>query len=677
MLSVRGKGLEVKNSANWIVALLVGGAIGFVAGQAVNNKSGAPAQNQPVAQNQNTPPQPNTPRPPDNDYFQMPLGDSPVQGKPGARITLVELTDFQCPFCSRVVPTVKAIQQKYGDDVRLVVKMNPLPFHPNAMPAAKAALAAQKQGKFFEMYDLLFANQGQLSPESYDKWAQQIGLDMNKFHADLNDPALATRITEEQAQAQKVGLAGTPGFLINGKKLSGAQPQAEFEKIVDAEMAHAKQLEAQGIKSDAIYAEIQKTAKAAAPAPPPQQPNQAPPVAQVRKVDLPDNAEKVSRGAKNPKVTIVEFSDFQCPFCSRVEPTLKSVRDKYGDKVRLVWKNEPLPFHPAAGPAAEAAMEVRAEKGDKGFWDMHDRLYAAQKDLMSGKDPNIDAIVKIASDAGASADKVKAAISGQTHKKEIDADNDLSQDFQASGTPHFFVNGRRLVGAQPEEKFDKIIDEEIKKAQDLISKGTKPSEVYDALVKDGKGPPPPEMKDIPSSLPANDPARGNMNAKVTIHEWSDFQCPFCGRVEPAVQQVMKEYGDRIKFVWHDLPLPMHADAPLASEAGREAFKQKGPSAFWAIHDKMFTNQQHIKRDDLDGYAKELNLDMDKWKAALDGSTHSAEIEADKTAAGSDNISGTPAFLIAPNGAKQGYFISGAQDYGKFHKLIDRALAEAK
>jgi protein-disulfide isomerase len=384
-----------------------------------------------------------------------------------------------------------------------------------------------------------------------------------------------------------------------------------------------------------------------------------------------------SQGNPNALVTIVEFSDFQCPFCSRVEPTLNAVKAKYGDKVRLVWKNEPLPFHPAAEPAAEAAMEVRAEKGDKGFWDAHDKFFASQKDLMNGKEPNIDNIIKIASEAGGSADKIKAAITNKTHKKDIDADKEMSEDFQASGTPHFFINGRRLVGAQPEEKFDKIIDEEIKKAQDLISKGTKPADLYATLVKDGKGPPPPEMKDVPASLPANDPAWGNMSGKVTIHEWSDFQCPFCGRVEPSVAQVKKDYSDKIKFVWHDLPLPMHADAPLAAQAGREAFKQKGPSAFWTMHDKMFSNQQHIKRDDLDGYAKELNLDMDKWKAALDGSTHTSEIEADKTAASADSISGTPAFLIVPAGAKQGYFINGAQDYTKFKKLIDRALAEAK
>jgi predicted DsbA family dithiol-disulfide isomerase len=95
-----------------------------------------------------------------------------------------------------------------------------------------------------------------------------------------------------------------------------------------------------------------------------------------------------------------------------------------------------------------------------------------------------------------------------------------------------------------------------------------------------------------------------------------------------------------------------------------------------MHDKMFANQQKLEREDLDGYAQSMNLDMDKWKAALDGSTHNAEIEADKTAANADQISGTPAFLVVAQNAKTGYFVSGAQPYGKFRKVIERALAEA-
>jgi protein-disulfide isomerase len=571
------------------------------------------------------------------------------------------------------------VRSTYGDKVRVIWKNNPLPFHNNAKPAAEAAQGAFALGgndAFWKWHDTAFKNQGALGTDSYVKWATDAGVkDIAGFKAGLDSHKWADKVEADLNAGKAAGVQGTPAFFVNGIFINGAQPFDNFKKTIDQELAKAQAKLAAGTPKNRIYVEMSKENKKNAPAA--AKDDDAEEKEDTKTVFKVPVGTSPQLGSPNALVTIIEFSDFQCPFCSRVEPSLKSVRDKYGDKVRLVWKNEPLPFHPAAPPAAEAAMEVRAEKGDKGFWDVHDRFFAAQKDLMNGKEANIDGIVKIATDAGASADKVKAAIAGSTHKKEIDADNELSQDFQASGTPHFFINGRRLVGAQPVEKFEKIIDEEIKKAQDLISKGTKPSEIYEALIKDGKGVPPPEMKDVPANLPANDPARGNLSGKVTIHEWSDFQCPFCGRVEPSVASVMKDYGDKIKFVWHDLPLPMHADAPLASQAGREAFKQKGPGAFWAIHDKMFANQQHIKRDDLDGYAKELNLDMDKWKAALDGSTHTAEIEADKTAAGSDNISGTPAFIIASNGAKQGYYISGAQDYGKFKKLIDRALAEAK
>ena len=596
----------------------------------------------------------------------------PMWGKRDAPVTIVEYSDFQCPYCSRVEPTLDQVRTAYGPDkVRIVWKSNPLPFHQNAKPAAEAAQGvftlAGNDG-FWKFHDTAFKNQSALSEDSYTKWAKDAGVkDEAAFKAGLASHKWADKVDKDLNDGKAAGVQGTPSFFING-----AQPFDNFKKTIDDELQKAQAKIASGTAKSHIYVEMSKENKKAAP--PPKDDEEKEDTTTVFKVPV---GTSPALGDPHALVTIVEFSDFQCPFCGRVEPTLKAVRDKYGDKVRLVWKNEPLPFHPAAEPAAEAAMEVRAEKGDKGFWDVHDKFFASQKDLTNGSAPNIDGIVKTAAETGASADKIKKAIDGHTHKKEIDADQDVGEDFQANGTPHFFINGRRLVGAQPEEKFDKIIDEEIKKAQALVASGTKPSELYDALTKEGKGPPEPEKKDVPKSLPTNDPAHGNLNAKVTIHEWSDFQCPFCGRVEPTVAQVMKDYGERIKFVWHDMPLPMHPDAPLAAQAGREAYAQKGPSAFWAMHDKMFANQQKIKRDDLDGYAKELNLNMDKWKAALDGSTHTQEIEADKKAGNDDGIGGTPAFIIVPAGASSGYFVNGAQAYGKFRKLIERALAEAK
>jgi protein-disulfide isomerase len=598
----------------------------------------------------------------------------PMWGKKDAPVTIVIWSDFQCPYCSRVEPTLQQVRDTYGPDkVRMFWKNSPLPFHNNAKPAAEAAQGAFALGgndAFWKWHDTAFKNQQALGTDSYVKWAQDSGVkDSAAYKAGLDSHKWADKVDKDLADGKTAGVQGTPSFFVNGVFINGAQPFDNFKKTIDQELQKAQAKIAAGTPKSRIYAEMTKENKKAAPAAKPDEDEgNKEDTTTVFKVPVGNSP---ALGNPNALVTMVIFSDFQCPFCSRVEPTLKAIRDKYGDKVRTVWKNEPLPFHNRAEPCAEAAMEVRAEKGDKGFWAMHDTLFNNQKAQAD------DDLVKYATDNGANGDKVRDAITNHTHKKEIDADFELAQDFGSSGTPNFFINGRHLVGAQPEEKFDKIIDEEITKAQGLISKGTKPTDLYETLIKDGKGPPPPEMKDVPANLPANDPARGNLKAKVTVHEWSDFQCPFCGRVEPTVAQVMKDYGDKIKFVWHDLPLPMHADAPLASQAGREAFAQKGPAAFWSMHDKMFANQQKIKRDDLDGYARDLNLDMDKWKAALDGSTHSAEIDADKTAANSDSISGTPAFLVVPNGAKQGYFISGAQDYTKFRKLLDRAISESK
>jgi protein-disulfide isomerase len=130
----------------------------------------------------------------------------------------------------------------------------------------------------------------------------------------------------------------------------------------------------------------------------------------------------------------------------------------------------------------------------------------------------------------------------------------------------------------------------------------------------------------------------------------------------------------VKLVWRNFPLEFHADAPLAAQAAMEAFKQKGPDGFWKMHDKLYGVQgtaDGLKREGLEKAAQELNLDMAKFKNALDNSTHKAEIDADTAAGKAVGVTGTPAFFI------NGYSISGAQPYAKFRKLVDRALSEAK
>lgn len=594
----------------------------------------------------------------------------PMWGSRTAPVTIVQFSDFQCPFCSRVEPTLDQVKTTYGPDkVRIVWKNKPLPMHPNAKPAAEAAqgvFALKGSDAFWKFHDTAFKNQSSLSPASYEQWAQAAGVDPAKFKAGLAAHTWADKVDKDEALSTQAGVSGTPAVFVNGVLLSGAQPFDKFKAVIDQELQKAQAKIASGTPKDRIYVVMSKENKANAPPSKDEKQENKEDTTTVFKVPV---GSSPAIGSSNALVTIVEFSDFQCPYCGRVEPTLKQIREKYADKVRLVWKNEPLPFHNRAEPAAELAMEARAEKGDKGFWDVHDKLFASQPKL---DDPDLD---KVAQEAGLSLDKVHEAIKTHKYKAQIDADNDLADDMQASGTPHFFVDGRRLVGAQPIEKFQTIIDEEVTKAQGLLAKGVKPDQLYDTMIKDGKGAPELEKKNVP--MAANAPARGNLSAKVTVVEFSDFQCPFCKRAEDSVNEVMKTYGDKIKFVWRNLPLPMHPDAPLAAQAAMEAYKQKGPDGFWKMHDLLYANQPSqqkqdgLKREALDGYAQQLGLDMGKWKTALDTQSHKAEVDADAKVGNDAGINGTPAFLI------NGYFINGAQPFAKFRKIIERALAEAR
>jgi protein-disulfide isomerase len=603
---------------------------------------------------------------------------NPTWGSRLAPVTVVEFADLQCPYSKKVQVTLSALRESYGPDkLRIVWKNNPLPFHVNAAGAAEAAMGvfvAAGRDAFWKFHDLAFASQTSLSRDQYVQWAEQAGVsDSAAYSAGLDGHQWTFVVEEDRHQAATLGATGTPAFFINGVFLSGAQPIDAFKAIIDDQLLKAKARLDAGTPPDRLYARLAAEGRAADAAKPPRKDSDDDHARTVFKIPL---GKSPVRGPPTALVTIVEFADFQCPFSARVQPTLDALRAEYADKLRIVWRNEPLPFHKAAEPAAEAAVEVRDEKGDAAFWDLHDRLFASQKSLIQGDAPDLDFIADAATSAGGNRVRVRMAIAGRTHKADIVADGNLADDFAATGTPTFFIDGRRLVGAQPKETFEKIIDEEIGKAQALVTQGVRPVDVYAALTRDGSGPVEPEKRDLPNPLPAGDPARGAAGARVAVHEWADFQCPFCGREEPTVQQIVKDYAGRIRVVWHDLPLPMHALARKAAEAAREALAQKGVKGFWDMHDILFTNQAHLERVDLDGYAVALHLDATRWAAALDGDLHESDIAADEKAAGVASIRGTPAFMVVARGTSRGYFLSGAQD-ARLRRLIDRALTEVK
>jgi protein-disulfide isomerase len=593
----------------------------------------------------------------------IPIGDDdPVWGKADAPVTIVEISDFECPFCSRVVPTMSRIKKDYGEDkVRIVWKNNPLPFHKNARPAHEAAVTVQALGgDFWKFHDLAFANQKELTPDNLQKWAVASGVDAAKFKEAFDAKKYAAKVDKDLAMAKQVGARGTPAFRINGKTLSGAQPYEKFKEVIDEQLAAADALAKTGVARGKISLDLTKKNFTATPEQQQPEKPQAPPPddTTVWKVPVADN--DPARGPKDALVTIIEFSDFQCPFCARVEPTLTKLLEEYPNDVRIVWKDNALPFHQNAKPAAYLGRFAYEKGGDKGFWAAHDALFEGQKNLDEA------GLQDISKKLGLNWDQASAAIKGAKYQEKVDESMDLAMEFEARGTPHFFINGRRLSGAQPYEKFKEVVDAQLTVAKALAAKGVARDKVFRELMKTAKAPQEPEKKSVPAPTKDN-PFKGPENAKVVIQEFSDFQCPFCSRVNPTVEQILKEYPKDVKIVWRNMPLEFHKDAPLAAEAAHEAFVQAGNKGFWKYHEKLFANQSAIKQPDLEKYAEELGLDMAKFKAALENHTHKAVIDKDVEAAKQAGVSGTPAFTV------NGYFVSGAQPFPAFNKVIKLAL----
>jgi protein-disulfide isomerase len=160
------------------------------------------------------------------------------------------------------------------------------------------------------------------------------------------------------------------------------------------------------------------------------------------------------RGPEDAKVTIVEFGDFQCPFCTRVNTTLQQIRKEYPDDVKLVFKHLPLRIHPQA-PGAHAAAEAAHRQGR--FWEMHDKIFANQSDLAP------ETFVAYAQQIGLDVEAFQKDVASADVKKRVDADTQEAQKLGVSGTPAFFINGKYLAGAQPLEAFKQRIDEELDK----------------------------------------------------------------------------------------------------------------------------------------------------------------------------------------------------------------------
>lgn len=172
------------------------------------------------------------------DKYNVPdVSSNPTLGQKEAPVKIIEFADFQCPYCQAAEPTINQVRKNYGSKVSLTYMYFPLPFHQYADGAAKAAICADKQGKFWEMHDYMYAHQDKLTHADLESEAKTLGLDTVKYDKCLSDPVTTNLIQNNKDIATSLGVTATPTFFINGHKLSGAQPLFIFEDIVNQELA--------------------------------------------------------------------------------------------------------------------------------------------------------------------------------------------------------------------------------------------------------------------------------------------------------------------------------------------------------------------------------------------------------------------------------------------------------
>jgi protein-disulfide isomerase len=377
-------------------------------------------------------------------------------GDPDAPVTVVEFTDYQCPYCLRYTQeTWPALKERYVDTGRVYYVFKDFPLtsiHPEAPKAHEAAHCAADLGGnqvYWEMHDKLFEGQEEWAGNVqyvavFKRYAGELGLDQAAFDACLDSGKSAAAVQANQDEGLGLGVNGTPTFFVNGYPFSGAYPIEFFDQAVP--LAENNQLRA------AIAEAIARAQE--------QQEQQEQPRPTMAPADVP-LGDAPFKGDPDAPITIVEYSDYQCPFCARhFQATLPQLLDNYiaTGKVRYVFKDFPLTsIHPQAVKAAEAARCARATGGDEAYWQMHDRLFADQE-AWSGNSGHIATFKNYAGDLGLDQAAFDECLDSGRYTAAVEADFQEGAGFGVSGTPAFFINGQPLSGAQPYDVFEQMIE---------------------------------------------------------------------------------------------------------------------------------------------------------------------------------------------------------------------------
>jgi len=345
-----------------------------------------------------------------------------VKGSDHAAITIIVYWDFLCLSCKKGMEVVNKLMDFYPDEVRVVYKPFSSSLNTSSILAHEAALAASEQGKFWEMHDMLLSHGGEVTEEVLLEYAKQLGLHKKRFKKALHNHTFRDGIIKQIMEAKGFGVTSAPTFFINGRKLVGSRKVNEFRRIINGELGIAQRVPVS-----------------------PRQPG-SPPAPSLVNIGI---GGAPVMGLENAPIVIIEYSDFQCPFCARSVSTVERVLKKYPGQVSWAFKHFPLDFHQDAPLAHKAALSAR-EQGK--FWEMHDLIFLRQSAIKR------EHLIQYAKEIDLDVDQFIRDMDSKKYTEEIDRDIKEGRTIGVRGTPTFFVNGHRLVGARSMGSFVAIIE---------------------------------------------------------------------------------------------------------------------------------------------------------------------------------------------------------------------------
>jgi len=317
-------------------------------------------------------------------------------GPSSEKVEIIVYSDFQCPFCAQFAPAVRQIEEKGVDGVKTTIRFRnfPLSIHPNAQLAHQAAIAAQQQGKFWEMHDLLFANRSRVQRSDLLNYAKKLDLDIARFQRDLDSEHTKRLIEADVVEGTKAGVNGTPSYTINGKMYSGTRPYDQLKELIGGEQRRARAL-----------AEIHEGL--------------------------------MSRGPADAPVTIELFADLESAVSRPAMRVIDEAMQKFPSAVRLQFRNFPLAFHPQAALAHEAAMTAAR---DGRFWEFASYVLDHQDSLREQD------LITYAGRFGLDEASFAKALQEHRYAARVDADLQAGAKQGIRGSPVVLVNGKRIDG---------------------------------------------------------------------------------------------------------------------------------------------------------------------------------------------------------------------------------------